>query len=93
MAVGELARVITVLGGSYPFRLGRVRLEMVDLGDGHIPPREVMAICTEDLPPVSSASQISLPLIVGLGEVLNGRSLLLQVSEDGLRWLGMMNQP
>ena len=40
--VGGLPR-ITVFGGSYPFRLGRIRLELVDLGTGQLAPREVTA--------------------------------------------------
>jgi hypothetical protein len=89
VAVGGLVRVLTVLGNSYPFRVARVNLEVLDFGDGHLPPREVLAICTEDILPTPNP----LPLILGLSEVLEGRALLLQVSDDGQKWAAMMHEP
>src|SRR5436309_6700354 len=72
--IGGLPRT-TVLGTQYPFRLGRVRLELVDFGDGRLAAREVLVICTEDVPPIRP---LPLPLVIGLAEVMNGRSLLVQ---------------
>jgi hypothetical protein len=83
---------IPLLAERHPFRIGRVRLELVDLGDGSLTAREVLAICTEDVPPPSNTNRELLPLIVGLGEGLNGRSLLLQVSEDGRHWSAMLHE-
>ena len=89
--VANLPRM-PIFGERHPFRLGRVRLELADLGDGRLASREVLAICTEDIPPPPNTNRERLPLIIGLSEVLDGRSLLLQVSEDGQRWLAMMHQ-
>jgi hypothetical protein len=81
---------ITVFGGQYPFRLGRVRLELVDLV-GRLAPRDVLVICTDDQQSV--APNLQLPLVVGLADVMNGRSLLLQVSADGQRWTAVLSEP
>jgi hypothetical protein len=90
--VGALTRTTVLLGGRYPYRLGRVRLRIVDLGDGQLAPREVMALCTEDGAGDRPEAE-RLPLILGLAEVLNGRALLLQVSENGARWSALLNEP
>jgi hypothetical protein len=88
---GEPAHTI-VAGGRHQYRLGRVRPSLTDLGDGRLAPcDEVLALCTDD--PIVPPEEDSLPLIIGLAEVLNGRSLLLQVSESGERWSALMNEP
>jgi hypothetical protein len=89
VSAGGITHTTALLGGRYPYRLGRIRLRIVDLGDGELAPRDVLTLCTEDpaVPP-----QDPLPLIIGLAEVMNGRSLLLQVSESGERWLALMTE-
>ena len=56
---------ITVLGGQHRFRLGRVRLELIDLGGGRLTPRAVRAICTEDAAAVAPGGPPQVPLLVG----------------------------
>lgn len=81
---------IKVFGGSYPFRLGRVRLQLVDLAS-ELAPRDVIAICTDD--PQATASHLQLPLLVGLADVLHGRSLLVEASADGRTWTAALTEP
>lgn len=88
--VGGLPR-ITVFGGSYPFRLGRVRLELVDLGTGQLAPRDVTVICTDD--PQTAPPHLQLPLILGLADVMHGRTLQLEASADGRRWTATLSEP
>lgn len=76
---------ITVLGGRHRFRLGRVRLELIDLTGGRLAPRAVRAICTEDAVAVEPGGPPQVPLLVELGDALRGRVLLVQTSEDGAR--------
>jgi hypothetical protein len=76
---------ITVLGGRHRFRLGRVRLELIDLSGGRLAPLAVRAICTEDAGVVAPGGSPQVPLLVGLGDALRGRVLLVQTSEDGAR--------
>lgn len=87
-----LTRTTILLGGRYPYRLGRVRLRIVDLGDGQLAPREVPVLCTEDDAARRPDSE-RVPLIVGLADALNGRALLLQVSEGGARWAAVITEP
>jgi hypothetical protein len=77
----------TVFGGRYPYRIGHVRLRFAY---GSLAPREVLAICTDD---PSVVTPPLLPLIVGLADVLHGRSLLLQVSTDGQQWTATLSEP
>lgn len=83
----QLTSTTVLLGGRYRFRVGRVRVRLADMGDGQLAAREVLAFCTED----SGSGEV--PLILGLSEVLNGRSLLVQASENGERWLGLLTEP
>jgi hypothetical protein len=78
----------TVSGGQYPYRLGRVRLRFAY---GSLAPRDVLVICTDD--PAVAPPHLSLPPIIGLADVLNGRSLLLQVSADGQQWTATLSEP
>lgn len=80
---GEPA-VTAVLGGSHRYRLGRVR---VSFDKGDLDPREVLAVCTDNPPDKSP------PLLLGLADLMRGRSLLLQVSEDGKRWSAQLTEP
>jgi hypothetical protein len=86
---------IDVHGGNYPFRLGRIRLELADLDKGRLTSRDAMVICTEDVPLTPSGSPPQLPrlLILGLVDVMNGRSLLLQASADGRQWTAVLSEP
>jgi len=51
----------------------------------------VLVICTDD--PAVAPPHLSLPPIIGLADVLNGRSLLLQVSADGQQWTATLSEP
>lgn len=82
---------ITVFGGSYPFRLGRVRLEIVNLGTGQLVLRDVTAICTDD-PPITPP-HLQLPLLLGLADVMHGRTLTVEVSADGQQWTASLSEP
>lgn len=85
---------LAVVHGRYPYRLGRLRLQPVDLGTGELSARPAVAICTEDERTAPSDPE-PLPrlLVPGMGEVLNGRTLQLSVSPDGKRWGGSLSEP
>jgi len=87
VSAAELTHTTVLLGGRYPYRVGRVRLRIVDMGDGQLSAIKVLALCTED------AETSEVPLILGLAEILNGRSLLIQASESGERWAAVINEP
>ena len=78
----------TVSNSRHQFRLGRVRLHFAY---GQLAPREVLAICTDDRPVDPDADP--LPVLIGLADVMNGRSLLLQVSADGQQWAATLSEP
>ncbi len=82
---GNVAHTI-VFGGQYRYRLGRVRLESCD---GQLAPREVLAICTDDPLVVKNP----LPLLIGLANVMHGRTLLIEASDDGQRWSATLSEP
>jgi hypothetical protein len=86
-AVDALPRT-TFLGGTYPFRLGRVSLRIVGakVGD-ELSPVPVLVQCTEDTP-VMPDDPPALPplLLIGLEGVLNGRTLTVTASADGTAW-------
>jgi hypothetical protein len=86
---------VDVHGGNYPFRLGRIRLQMVDLNNGQLTPRDVFVICTEDQPiqPDNEPPELPRLLLVGLVEVLSGRTLLIQASADGQQWTATLSEP
>lgn len=86
---------VDVHGGNYPFRLGRIRLEPVNLTEGQLAPRDVLVICTEDEPvePENDPPELPRLLLVGLVEVMNGRSLQLQISADGLQRTALLSEP
>ena len=92
LAEEEKITFATVFGGSYQYRLGRVRLEFCD---GQLAPREVLAICTDDPPvdPQASPPQPIFPLILGLADVMHGRTLLIEASADGQRWAATLSEP
>lgn len=83
----QLTNTTTLLGGQYRFRVGRVRVRVADMGDGQLAAREVLAFCIED------GGSRDLPILLGLAEVLDGRALLLQVSDGGGRCAGVINEP
>lgn len=83
----QLTNTTTLLGGQYRFRVGRVRVRVADMGDGQLAARDVLAFCLDD------GASDEVPLIVGLSGVLDGRALLLQASDGGGRWAGVVNEP
>ena len=79
-----------ILGSEHRFRVGRVRIRLtettpaspvIDLGP-------VLAQCLED----DDLDRTRTGLILGLGGILNGRTLILQVSEGGDRWSAILIQ-
>jgi hypothetical protein len=82
---------ITVFGGSYPFRLGRIRLEIVNAGAGQLAARDVAVICTDD--PQTAPPHFQLPLLLGLADVMHGRTLTVEASADGQQWMATLSEP
>lgn len=82
---------ITVFGANHTFRLGRVRLEIVDFGTGQLAPRDVTVICTDD--PQIAPPNLQLPLVLGLADVMHGRTLRVEASADGQRWTASLSEP
>ena len=72
-------------GGSYRYQLGRVRLQF----QNGLAPRTVIAICTDDTPTTSAR----VPFIVGLADVMHGRTLRLEASADGTQWAATLAEP
>jgi hypothetical protein len=81
-----------LLGGKHPFRIGRVRIRLTELAPNSpiIDFGPVPAICVENdiIPDVVNSG-----IILGLGGVLDGRTLIVQVSEAGDRWSAALVQP
>lgn len=78
----------TILKGTYPFRLGRVAVQVVEFnGEAALPPVSVLVQCLEDMP-VAPADPPQLPrlLLVGLDGILRGRTLTVTASADGTAW-------
>ena len=85
---------IDVHGGNYPFRLGRVRLQLVDLDRRHLAAREVLVICTEDDSlETDDPPHLDRLLLVGLADVMHGRALHLEASPDGQQWTATLSEP
>ena len=84
-----------VHSGFYPYRLGRIRLELMDLGTGQLAPRDVLVICTEDVPlnPNSEPPELPRLLLIGLADVMHGRALLIEASADGQQWTATLSEP
>lgn len=80
----------TFLFGTYPFRLGRVLLQPVDLESGSLNPLPLLVQCTED----EDDALAPLPriFILGLAGLLNGRTLTLSASSDGKDWQGTLSE-
>ena len=89
----ELPRM-NVFSGLYPYRLGRIRLELLDAGTGQLPAGAVLVICTED-EPANEGDPPQLPplLLIGLADVMHGRTLLIGASADGQRWAATLSEP
>ncbi len=85
---------IAVQGDRYPFRLGRVALELLGVGGSSkmekLSSQDVLVICTYDLPSEPPAEQ--LPLVIGLADVVHGRTLQLEASSDGSRWAATLTE-
>jgi hypothetical protein len=85
---------IDVHGGHYPFRLGRIRLQLVDLDGRHLAPREVIVICIEDEPSgTGDPPHLDRLLLVGLADVMHGRALRLEASPEGRQWTATLSEP
>jgi hypothetical protein len=82
-----------VLRGRYPFRLGRVTIQPVDLNAGELRPAPLLVQCTED-DPRAAADPEPLPrlLILGMSGFLNGRSLAVAASPDGATWTATLSE-
>ncbi len=90
---GESLPRIAVLHGIYPFRLGRLPVQLVDLGTGLLPPTTAMVQCTEDeRPDAPGARPLPHLLILGMAGLLNGRKLTLTASRDGPVWSGTLSE-
>lgn len=77
----------TVLRGRYPFRLGRVTVQPVDLNDGELRPTPVLVQCTEDdRQAVGDPEPLPRLLILGMNGLLSGRTLTITGSPDGATW-------
>jgi hypothetical protein len=76
----QLPRV-RVLGGEYPYRMGRVRVAAIDREGHRLPALPVIAQFTED------AGRLPRILMGMRGGILEGRRLLLDVAR-GQAWLG-----
>jgi hypothetical protein len=88
-SVGSLPNT-NFLGRRTPYRPGRVVFKPVDIHcrGRELSPRAVLTICLEDEP-----NPVQHRIIIGLVEVLDGRTLQIQVSEDGQRWVALMAEP
>lgn len=86
---------VDVHGGNYPFRLGRIRLQLVDLDKNQLAPRDVLVICTEDVPigPGNGPPELPRLVLVGLADVMHGRTLRVEASADGQRWAATLSEP
>lgn len=80
-----------VMGRVLPYRVGRIAVHLVDLDarGRELSGKPTTVLCTEDDPPTPGPYRI----VIGLAGALNGRSLLIQVSEDGERWVASVAEP
>jgi hypothetical protein len=82
----NLPRTI-LLGGSYPFRLGRVVVKPVDFAGGELRPTPVPVQCLEDtLESPADPKPLTGFLVLGLNGRLHGRTLTVSASADGAAW-------
>ncbi|MDY3556783.1 hypothetical protein R5W24_005956 [Gemmata sp. JC717] len=86
---GATGPFIRVFGGSYPFRLGRVRLKLIDLSN-ELTPSDVTAICTDD--PQTAPAHLQLPILIGLADVMRGRVLRVEAAADGQVWSATLGE-
>lgn len=84
---------MTVLHGRFPYRLGRTTLQLVELGAGELRPVSVLIQCTEDeRRRPDDPEPLPRLLLLGLQGVMNGRTLTLSVSTDGVMWVGELRE-
>lgn len=86
-ASGRVAET-TLAGSRYRYRLGRVRLVF---SYGMLAPRDVVVLCTDD--PPAALPNLRPPLLVGLADVMHGRTLQLEASADGRQWAATLTEP
>lgn len=80
----------TLLLGTYPFRLGRVFIQPVDLETGSLSPLPLLVQCTEDED--DALAPLPRVFVLGLAGLLNGRTLSLSASSDGRDWQGTLSE-
>jgi hypothetical protein len=81
-----------LLGGRHPFRVGRLRIRLTELAPNSpiIDAGSVLALCVEN---DVIADIVNSGVILGLGGMLNGRTMIVQASETGDRWSAVLLQP
>lgn len=81
-----------LLGGKHPFRVGRVAIRLTELAANSpiLATAPVLALCVES---DTLSDVIQSGVILGLGSLLNGRTLVVQASEVGDRWSAVLIQP
>jgi hypothetical protein len=78
---GRMPRV-SVLGARYPYRLGRIDVELTDLGAIDLPAVRVLAQFIEDGP--ATGGRLPDVIVLGLGfGAFAGRSLVIDFAADG----------
>lgn len=82
---------VLILQGRYPFRLGRITVELVDLDKGRLAPVSALVQCIEDHTD-PAATPLPRLLILGLADLLLGRTLTLTASTDGRSWTGAISE-
>lgn len=80
---------VILLRGQYPFRLGRVTVELADLDSGSLRPVRILVQCVEDQPEREPLPRL---LILGVADLLHGRTLTLRASADGAAWRGTISE-
>jgi hypothetical protein len=87
---------IVVVGGSrYPFRLGRVAVQVTKLDGSELRPVPVLAQCLEDeqLTPSDPVPLRARPILGLAGGLLHGRQLLVEADAAGQHWSAALVEP
>lgn len=89
---GASLPTMELLGGKHPFRIGRVAIRLTELAANSpiLATDPVLALCVES---DTLSDVIQSGVILGLGGLLNGRTLVVQASEVGDRWSAVLIQP
>lgn len=82
----DLPRVV-ILGGRYPFRLGRGLVTPVEITGAVLGPTPVFVQCLEDTRETPADPEpITRLFVLGLGGLLHGRTLTVSAAADGGAW-------